>query len=410
MRPFGLLTLFVCFPLAETYASTGLDGAERVILRSAILGEERTLAVVTPASYGRGNDNYPVLYLTDAEAQMGHLRATVEFLAGNGLMPEMILVGILNTSRTRDLTPSRGSAEEHVVFPAAGGGERFLDFIEKELIPAIDARYRTVPLRVHAGHSFGGLLAVHALLTRRALFQVVIAASPALLWDGQLPLREAQAMAAGAAAPRALFISLGEHETSPAILEAFEDFARVASALPWKDFRFDWQVFADEDHGSVVLRGDYAGLRYAFSGWRFPTPARGMSPSLTAVQAHYRRLSERWGYPVLPPEALLNGLGYGQLLRGEVGAALEMFRLNVELHPDSPNVHDSLGEALERAGQLHAAVESYRRAVIAAERSGASLVDTFREHLEAALMRVSSAPSREEAHAPQPIEYLRHRL
>ena len=98
-----LLLSFLPFPAG---ASSGLDGAERLLLRSSVLGEERVLAVVTPASYARGQERYPVLYLTDGDAQMGHARATAEFLARNGLMPEVILVGILNTERSRDLTPT----------------------------------------------------------------------------------------------------------------------------------------------------------------------------------------------------------------------------------------------------------------------------------------------------------------
>jgi len=393
MRGLRFLPLLTFLGAAPAAASSGLDGAERVTLRSEVLGEERTAAVVTPSSYARSQTRYPVLYLTDGESQIGHLRATAEFLARSGLVPEMIVVGILNTARTRDLTPSRGTAEERSAFPGAGGGERFLDFVEKELIPSIDGRYRTLPLRVLAGHSFGGLLALHALLTRPALFQAAIAASPPLAWDDQLPEREAHQVAAAGQTPRALFVSLGELESSPAILEHFEDFARAAHGLPWKDFRYDWQVFSDEDHNSVVLRAYYAGLRHVFSGWRFPRPRAGAPPpTLAAVEAHYRRLSEQWGFTVPPPEGLVNLAGYANLQTGQVGEALNLFRLNVALHPDSANVHDSLGEGLQRAGQLHAALESFRRAVVIAERTGDPLLATFREHLDAAMQRVGFQP------------------
>jgi uncharacterized protein len=393
MRGLGFLVLLPCFPMLSASAASGLDGAERVTLRSVVLDEERTLAVVTPASYGRSQARYPVLYLTDAEAQIGHLRATADFLARNGLIPDMIVVGIFNTARTRDLTPTRGSAEERSAFPGGGGGERFLDFVEKEVVPAIDARYRTVPLRVLAGHSFGGLLAVHALFTRPELFQAVIAASPSLGWDDQLVVREARLAKAGEGTPRALFVSLGERESSPAGLELFEDFARVAHGVPWKDFRYEWQVMSDEDHGSVVLRSYYAGLRHVFSGWRFPRPpAPAPPPTLAAVREHFRRLSERWRITVPPPEGLVNIVGYASLQRGDIDEALEVFRLNATLHPDSANVHDSLGEGLERAGQLHAALESYRRAVVTAERTGDPLLRTFREHLDAAMKRVGAQP------------------
>jgi uncharacterized protein len=389
-----VLSLLVAIPLAPAGASSGLDGAERVTLTSKILAEERTLAVVTPASYARGQGRYPVLYLTDGDAQIGHTRATVEFLARNQLMPEMILVGILNTARTRDLTPTRGTAEESARFRSAGGGEQFLDFIEKELMPFIDARYRTVSTRVLAGHSFGGLLAIHALLTRPGLFQAVIAASPSLVWDDGLMMREASALsAARASLPRELFFTLGEREVSGPVLADFEGFARVLQGAPWKDFRWGWRVLPDEDHGSSVLPSYYAGLRYVFAGWRMPEDDKeAAAPSLASVQEHYRRLSQRWGYAVVPPERLLNLLGYAALQRGEQSQAIEIFRLNVAVHPESPNVYDSLGEALEKAGQLHAALENYRQAVVTAEKSGDPLVGTFRTNLERVLKRVGDQP------------------
>lgn len=387
--------LLVCLVSPPAGASSGLDGAERLTLYSKVLGEERVLAVVTPASYATGQRRYPVLYLTDAEVQMGHTRATVEFLARNGLMPEMVLVGILNTDRTRDLTPSPGSEAEQADFPTAGGGEHFLDFIEHELVPAVDARYRTVPARVFAGHSLGGLFGVHALLSRPRLFQAVVAASPSLAWDEAFVLREAQRLPAGQTpGPRALFVTLGGHEASPPVLEDFRGFARAMQSLPWSDFDWAWQVLPMEDHGSVVLPGYYAGLRHIFSGWRMSGEnARGASlPTLAAVRTHYDALSERWGYRIAPPESMVNLLGYAALQRGATGAALALFRFNVAEHPDSANAHDSLGQALEKDGQLPAAREAYRRAVQVAEQGADPLLAPIRAHLARLEKQLGTGP------------------
>jgi uncharacterized protein len=384
MDYFRALLLLAVLPLGAS-ASSGLDGAERLILQSKVLGEERVLAVVTPAFYAGSQERYPVLYLTDGDAQMGHARATVEFLARNGLMPEMVLVGILNTSRTRDLTPTPGTDAEHTEFPTAGGGERFLDFIQQELIPAIDARYRTVPTRLYAGHSFGALLGVHALLTRPGLFRAVVAASPALVWDDGLMAREARALqGAEASTPRALFVALGGREASPVVLEDYQDFSKAMHGVPWARFDWSWQVLPDEDHGSVVLPGYYLGLRHLFAGWRMP-PAEhhgGAPPALQTVRAHYQGLSEQWGYPIAPPEPVVNLLGYMALRRGAQPEAIELFRFNVAAHPESANVYDSLGEALERNAQPSAARESYRKAVQAAEMNADPLLPTMRAHLQ----------------------------
>ncbi|MGO9065318.1 MAG: alpha/beta hydrolase-fold protein [Myxococcaceae bacterium] len=391
----GLTQLLVALSLAAS-VSSGPAGAERLTLHSQALGEERVSAVVMPASYGRGQQRYPVLYLTDAEAQLGHTRTTADFLARNGLMPEVIVVGILNTQRTRDLTPTAGTAAEHADYPTAGGGERFLDFLEHELVPAVEARYRTVPLRLYAGHSFGGLLGVHALLSRAGLFQAVVAASPSLGWDDGLVLREARALKAGRPPlPRGLYVTLGGREASPEVLEDFESFAKAMQHVPWPNFDWAWQLVPDEDHGSTVLLGYYAGLRHLFAGWRMPleAPAATAPPSLAQLLAHFQGLSERWGYSVEPPEALVDLLGYVALRQKALGEALELFRYNVAAYPESANAQESLGLALARAGQLDAARECYRQAVELAEKSGDPQLAPLRARLDALDERLQTPPS-----------------
>jgi tetratricopeptide (TPR) repeat protein len=130
---------------------------------------------------------------------------------------------------------------------------------------------------------------------------------------------------------------------------------------------FEWQVrrFPEESHGSVVLRAQYWGLQRIFRPWRAPAdPATGrVKGDLDGLREHYAQLSKRCGYPITPPENTVNLLGYQLLNGGEAEAALEVFRYNVELYPEAPNVHDSLGEALERTGRLAEAFSSYSRAV-----------------------------------------------
>jgi CubicO group peptidase (beta-lactamase class C family) len=64
-----------------------------------------------------------------------------------------------------------------------------------------------------------------------------------------------------------------------------------------------------------------------------------------------------------PDENDLNNWGYRVLSKGRVKDALEIFRLNVRLYPDSWNVYDSYGEALRNDGEMEEAVKMYRRSV-----------------------------------------------
>ena len=134
--------------------------------------------------------------MTDGDAHLGHTSATIEFLSRNGRMPEMIVVAITNTDRTRDLTPTNASMPRRdgteMNFPTSGGSDKFLKFIETELIPKIEKDYRTQPYRVFAGHSFGGLFAIHSFLTRPEIFNAYIAVSPSMQWDNHLLSRKAE--------------------------------------------------------------------------------------------------------------------------------------------------------------------------------------------------------------------------
>jgi uncharacterized protein len=173
--------------MADTVAA-----GERLTLQSKVLGEERTVSVTLPASYARSTQRYPVLYLTDAQWQFDQTRSTANFLSRNGLIPEMIIVGVANTDRTRDLYATRADFKQNgrtIPFPTSGNADQFLEFFEKELIPWVESRYRTMPLRIVAGHSAGGNFAMHTMRMRPELFQAVIAASPWLSWTIARSLR-----------------------------------------------------------------------------------------------------------------------------------------------------------------------------------------------------------------------------
>lgn len=79
--------------------------------------------------------------------------------------------------------------------------------------------------------------------------------------------------------------------------------------------------------------------------------------------AEYRRLREAEADRYDVGEAQLNVLGYKLLQAGRVEEAVRIFELNAEIHPDSANVHDSLGQAYVALGDEDRARASYARAL-----------------------------------------------
>ena len=360
----GVAVLLLISSAAFAQPATGK--VKRFSIKSTVLGEDRVILVRTPVGYETNKVSYPVLYMTDGDAHMGHTASTIEFLSQNGRISDLIVVGVTNTDRTRDLSPVKSSdknAAGELQFPTSGGADNFLKFFETELIPEIEKEYRVQPYRILAGHSLGGLFAIHALIAKPGLFNSYVAVSPSLQWENNEALKRAETFLKNQKESKVtLFASIGNEPG--AIGEAFD---KLKDALAKSNIKgFEWQAerMADEDHGSVVLRSHYFGLRKVFDGWQMPRdPQSGaFSGGLKGVDAHYKKLSEKFGYSVPTPENVINQLGYQLLFQAKPEEAIAVFKANVERYPGSANVYDSLAEAYERGGRIDLAEPLYDKA------------------------------------------------
>lgn len=158
---------------------------ETFAIQSTPLGEERRINVYLPPSYGISTAKFPVLYMPDGglDEDFPHVARTVDSLIALRAIRPVIVVGIPNTQRRRDLTsPTRSHADSSIA-PRVGGSADFRRFIASELIPKIDALYRTTPERGIIGESLAGLFILETFLQEPALFTHYIALDPSLWWD-----------------------------------------------------------------------------------------------------------------------------------------------------------------------------------------------------------------------------------
>jgi predicted alpha/beta superfamily hydrolase len=375
---------------------------ERITIHSNVLNEDRAILVRMPAAAQGKKDRYPVLYLADGDGHINEVGAIIDFLASNGRCTPLIIVGIPNTDRTRDLTPThadlKGPDGALQPFPTSGGGDKFLEFIQTELFPEIEKRYPTQPYRVFAGHSLGGLLAIHALIAHPDMFNAYIAVSPSLQWDDQHTLHQAQQFfAKQKELKKTLFFSLGNEGAQPNPMgEGFEQLQKTFATSTPKDFIVRSARYPDEDHGSTTFLAHYAGLRTVFDGWVMPRDPNDGLPvgGLKGVEQHYRELSERFGFPV-SAESAINQLGYNLLGRKKIEDSIAAFKRNVELYPGSANVYDSLADGLEADGKLELATQNVQKAVRVGKETGDPLLPDFTKHLErvVAVAAAASVPA-----------------
>ncbi|HEX3159539.1 MAG TPA: alpha/beta hydrolase-fold protein [Gemmatimonadaceae bacterium] len=203
--------------LATPLAAQGTPPADPVpahdtfTVASRALGEARLVNVHTPPGYDAAPAaRFPVLYMPDGgmDEDFPHVVRTVDSLIAQGAIRPVIVVGIPNTQRRRDLTGPTRVAADSAIAPRVGGSADFRRFLRDELIPAVQERYRTTEERAIVGESLAGLFVVETFLADPALFAHYVALDPSVWWNGGALVDSAPArVAALGSAPRTLYLA-----------------------------------------------------------------------------------------------------------------------------------------------------------------------------------------------------------
>ena len=345
-------------------------------LFSKTLNEDRRLQIHLPPGYENSSTKYPVIYLLDGPGHFHHTTGITTFLANQNRMPEMIVVAIANTDRTRDLTPHASDTKQ---FPTAGGADNFLAFMKDELFPHIEANYRTQPYRLLIGHSFGGLFALHTLMTQPEMFNSYLAISPSTWWDDQRLVKDAEKFfEANKRLKKDIYMTMGNE--GGAMLSSARKIAETMEKKQPEGFSSAFKHMNEETHGSIPHRSTYYGLETIFINWRFPENIK--NPDLKDIQGHFLTLSERYDYNILPPENTVNQLGYRYLGQKKYNKAIEAFKYNVKTYPSSANVYDSLGEAYEQNKQSDLALKNYTAAYEKAKAENHPNLSVYQKNME----------------------------
>jgi len=358
---FVICLLLVCCGLIE--AQEPFVIGNRYMLRSEVLNEERTFCVSLPPSYNNemiAPAAYPVIWVIDGEMYFQSVVAVQQFL-NRGLyarVPEAIVVGINNTNRSRDLTPSKGYVihKGDTLYSESGGADTFLRFITNELRPYIQKHFRTNGYNVLVGHSFGGLLTLHSFLNHTQQFNAYVALDPSLWWNNRATFNDLNSKWRQSNFKNInLFVAMAHNEN-----EAGDELQHSAlirrfctETLPLESssgLRRRWRYYANEDHGTIVMPAIFDAMKWLYDGICLPVKQIPLQPQL--VQMHYNQVADSLGFDLLPNELLIQDIAEYCISRNKTESALTLLRLNASNYPTSAQAHINLSKACQEAG-LH---------------------------------------------------------
>ncbi len=232
-------------------------------IQSDELAENRILNIYLPEAYNQEDTTkYPVIYLLDgsSEEDFIHIVGLVQFNSFEWVnqVPKSIVVGISTVDRKRDFTFPTTIQADAKKYPTAGHSDKFISFIEKELQPFIEKKYRTNKDKTIIGQSLGGLLATEILLKKPTLFNKYIIISPSLWWNnGSLLNLNSNLWTANFSQQTDIYIGVGKEGLTPTeIPRVMEVDANLLTekikGTKSKNLNVFFDYLAQENHATIL--------------------------------------------------------------------------------------------------------------------------------------------------------------
>jgi len=249
----GLILLCLTRALGAQAAPAPADPIpprDTLTITSRAIGEARRINVHVPSGYATSTARFPVLYMPDGglDEDFPHVVNTVDSLIALGVIRPVIVVGIPNTERRRDLTGPTRVHSDSAIAPRVGGSDAFRRFIRDELMPVVQQRYRTTGERAIVGESLAGLFIVETFFLAPEMFDTYIALDPSLWWNRQALVNSAPELLKERNGQSTLFLATSDEK---GIVKPTEQLVEALKANAPAGVHWSYEPMPAEGHGTI---------------------------------------------------------------------------------------------------------------------------------------------------------------
>ncbi|MTI20897.1 hypothetical protein E1176_07680 [Fulvivirga sp. RKSG066] len=369
------LLLFTSQIFAQTHT-------EDFKIDSKYIKETRTITVSLPQQYENSSKAYPVILVLDKNLLFNTTSAIVNQLSNTSRMPESIVVSLSAGSKHRNyFAPNLHNNHRDRAYNYGNFQEEFLDFLEHELLPSINNKYRTNNFNTIVGFSPSSAIALYALLNRPDLFQVYICfAAGNIIGDGynkdERLIENLDSLYANNDLGRNyLYVVSGskDAEGQPYINTNTQDFNEKLSRHNSSSVHTRGEIIAGEGHTDVILPGLIAALDFMYPKEKWLVDYLDLiekdGPALANILSFYKELSSEYGFEIYPNAdrlysmSCLKNVGRRLLGTNKVDEAIELYKYWVGLYPKSDLAHYYLGIAQAENENVSLAKASFAKAM-----------------------------------------------
>ncbi|MEM9000406.1 MAG: alpha/beta hydrolase-fold protein [Bacteroidota bacterium] len=370
-------------------------------IESEFLKESRTIKVSLPYDYAKSTKSYPIILVLDNQLMFSTMTAMVNQLSAVSRIPESLVVTITEGTKHRThYAPNLYSNSNERAYGYGNHQKEFTQFLQNELLPKLDANYRTVNFRTLVGFSPSSIFTLHTLLKSPDLFQAYIAiAAGNIIGDGYKKgesfIDIITNFSIKDALPNAYLYVVsggGDLDNQPHIRANVDGFNQNISTFSNDNFKAKAEIIDGEGHTDVLLPGIISAMDFIFpkEKW-FVDYVDLINTSRNPkenIDDFYNALSLEYGFTVYPnmdrlySMSCIKNVGSRLLREDRFNEAIELYQYWTDLYPQSAKAHAYLGYAQKHAENFKASRVSYEKAVAIAKKESNPQVITYQKALD----------------------------
>lgn len=322
---------------------------------STVFDTIRKISVYLPYQYFDEPDKkFPVIYLFDAQSdEMFDLGSSISgYLSSSELIKPMIVVGIKTDDRWNEFLPkNRYKKTQERYKPPMGNADSLVKHLKKEVFPFIKKSYRVLSTKIGIGHSLAGTFLTYNYLEYPKMFDAVINISPNLDYDKEQLLEKLNIFKNNEEDINSYYYvaygKIGNPETRfyPATEKAIKIFSS-------KGLYIDYDKMEKENHSSILSFAIEKGL-LKYNQYIFSIPRN--------TKKYYESLEQKGEIKLKASD--INMLAYENFWKDQIDNAITIIKWGIDKFPNEDNLYDSLGEFLEKKGNIKEAHNSYKKAL-----------------------------------------------